>query len=253
MLSNFLSHSKMRPNKTYHINIVGFVFEEADISWFYALHSKDVVHRGQDQRGTDDSSDNGSGDQTAVRCVTNNSFSHNNTSTSYSVCSVRELTRCRVSRDDGPMIIGHIIWTQEKVLLEAGHGISIDSVWVWAVSQIRSVSARVWLNEWSDRTLPVSTHEASLLQTVVIIPRAVVIHLHAVLFPHVAVVKRFVGFSRSPVCEAQRRLIRPGPFIYNQNGHKISTWGQRSHEGWGMSCVHEPPLVRPIQTLWYLV
>ncbi len=103
------------------------MFEEADISWFYALHTKDVVHRGQDQRGAGDGSDNGSGDQTAVHCITNNSFSHNNTSTSYSVCSARELTRCRVSRDHGPMIIGHIIWTQEKVLLEAGHGISFDS------------------------------------------------------------------------------------------------------------------------------
>lgn len=80
-------------HKTYHINILGLVFEEADISWFYALHTKDVVHHGQDQRGADDGSDNGPGDQTAVRCVTNNSFSHNNTSTSYSVCSVHELTR----------------------------------------------------------------------------------------------------------------------------------------------------------------
>ncbi len=41
------------------------MFEEADISWFYALHTKDVVHRGQDQRGAGDGSDNGSGDQTA--------------------------------------------------------------------------------------------------------------------------------------------------------------------------------------------
>lgn len=60
-------------------------------------------------------------------------------------------------------------------------------------------------------TLAVSAYEASLLQAVVVIPASVEVHLHAVLFGHFPRVERCIGLSRSPVEEAQRRLICPGP------------------------------------------
>lgn len=66
-------------HKTYQIHFLGFLFEEADISWLYALHTEDVVHGGQDQRRAHDRTNNGPGDQTGVRYVTNNSLSYNNT------------------------------------------------------------------------------------------------------------------------------------------------------------------------------
>lgn len=61
------------------------------------------------------------------------------------------------------------------------------------------------------RTLAVSAYEASLLQAVVVIPASVLVHLHAVLFEHFPGVEGRVGLSGSPVEEAQRCLIRPGP------------------------------------------
>lgn len=60
-------------------------------------------------------------------------------------------------------------------------------------------------------TLPVSAYEAPLLQTVVVVPVAVGVHLHAVLLGHLAGVEDSIGLTGSPVEEAQRRHVRPGP------------------------------------------
>lgn len=60
-------------------------------------------------------------------------------------------------------------------------------------------------------TLAVAAHEASFLQAVVVIPASVLVHLHTVLVHRLPRVERCVGLSRSPVEEAQRRLICPGP------------------------------------------
>lgn len=54
-------------------------------------------------------------------------------------------------------------------------------------------------------------YETSLLEAVVVVPVSVVVHLHAVLFGHVPGVEGKVWLIGSPVGEAQRRLISPGP------------------------------------------
>lgn len=69
------------------------MFEEADISWFYALHTKDVVHHGQDQRGSCDRSNNSPSDQTSIHCHTQQLQSQQNMNTRVSQKSVQKLTR----------------------------------------------------------------------------------------------------------------------------------------------------------------
>lgn len=61
----------------------------------------------------------------------------------------------------------------------------------------------------------VLAHKASLLQAVVVVPESVGVHLHAVLFNGAPRVEGFIGLSRRPVEEAQRRFVRPGPANYN--------------------------------------
>lgn len=61
------------------------------------------------------------------------------------------------------------------------------------------------------RTLAVAASEASLLQAVVVVPAPVLVHLHAALLGHVPGVEGRVGLVGSPVEEAQRRPVRPGP------------------------------------------
>lgn len=61
------------------------------------------------------------------------------------------------------------------------------------------------------RTLAVSAYEASLLQAVVVIPASVLVHLHAILLEHFPGVEGRIGLPGSPVEEAQRCLVCPGP------------------------------------------
>lgn len=55
------------------------------------------------------------------------------------------------------------------------------------------------------------TDEASLLQTVVVIPAAVVVHLHTVLLAQLSVVDDLVGLTWCPVHEAQTSQVSPAP------------------------------------------
>lgn len=115
-----MSGGQVKINETYHIDILGFLFEDADLSWSYTLHTEDVVHDGQYQRRAHNSPNNSPGDQTAVRCATNNRFRYKtNNNSLFQNQSVYELTGWCVGWDDDPIIICHIIWKQEKVPLEA--------------------------------------------------------------------------------------------------------------------------------------